>query len=447
MTQILSPTSSARAGADLTEAAFSGVSSSVLAERYRDVRAATEQLAARLEPDDYCLQSMSDASPPKWHLAHTTWFFETFILAPASPDYEPFHESFGYLFNSYYNSIGGAHPRPERGLLSRPTVSEVARYRRHVDALILDLLGRDVLSQQQLAAVEVGLNHEQQHQELLLTDLKHAFAQNSLHPEYVQSNGPMERVVAPPLRWTQHDGGLVQIGHDGGRFGFDNEFPRHAVHLEPFELASRATTNGEYLEFIEDGGYEQSELWLSDGWALVNEQKWDAPLYWEKRDGTWYAFTLWGMRPLDPAVPVCHISYFEADAFATWARARLPREQEWELAAKDLAVEGTFVERGAFHPMALRNDDQPLAQMFGDVWEWTSSPYSPYPGFRSLPGSLGEYNGKFMCNQMVLRGGSCITPQSHMRETYRNFWHPHTRFQFSGLRLARDVGRDASPTG
>ncbi|MEM6989464.1 MAG: ergothioneine biosynthesis protein EgtB [Myxococcota bacterium] len=426
------------------EVAFSGATSEALAERYRDVRRASETLVAPLETEDYGLQSMPDASPPKWHLAHTTWFFETFLLVPSCEGYQPFNEQFGYLFNSYYNSVGGMHPRPKRGLLSRPTVAEVFRYRQHVDALVIDLLRRGDLSDRELATIEVGLHHEQQHQELLLTDIKHAFAQNSMRPAYIDSRRPVERVVATEMRWAAFEGGMVELGHTGHGFGFDNEFPRHSVHVEPFELASRLTTNGEFIDFIEDGGYERPELWLSDGWSLVQQEGWGAPLYWERRDGRWYAFTLWGMRPVDPAAPVCHVSYYEADAFASWSGARLPRESEWEVASNTAAVEGSFVESGSFHPMPLKKGDARMAQMFGDVWEWTASAYGPYPGFRTLGGALGEYNGKFMCNQMVLRGGSCATPRSHIRASYRNFWHPHTRFQFSGIRLARSP--DASGT-
>ncbi len=422
------------------EAAFSGATSEALAERFRDVRRTSESLVEPLETEDFSLQSMADASPPKWHLAHTTWFFETFVLATSCEGYVPFNDAFGYLFNSYYNSVGGMHPRPQRGLLSRPTVADVFRYRGHVDALIVDLLRRGDLSERELMTVEVGLHHEQQHQELLLTDLKHGFSVNPMRPAYIDSKRPVERVVAPDLQWNAHPGGLVAMGHNGHGFGFDNEFPRHEVHIPAFEIASRLTTNGEYIAFIEDGGYSRPELWLSDGWSLVQSEGWDSPLYWERRNGQWYAFTLWGMRPVDPAAPVCHVSYYEADAFASWAGARLPREAEWEVASVAASVEGAFLESGSFHPLPLRNTNGGgAAQMFGDVWEWTSSAYAPYPGFRTLGGALGEYNGKFMCNQMVLRGGSCATPRSHVRGSYRNFWHPHTRFQFSGLRLARDA--------
>lgn len=426
------------------EAALVRANAEALAERFRTVRRASEDLVATLETEDFGLQSMPDASPPKWHLAHTTWFFETFVLAPSCEGYEPFHERFGYLFNSYYNTVGQMHPRPERGLLSRPTVAEVFRYRGHVDALILDLLRRDALGPAETEAMEVGLHHEQQHQELLLTDIKHAFSINPLRPAYIESSRPVERFVAPELNWISHERGNVEIGHDGVAFGFDNEFPRHTVALQPFELATRLTTNGEFIEFIEDGGYTRPELWLSDGWAMAQSEGWAAPFYWEKRDGRWFTFTLWGMRPVDPAAPVCHVSYYEADAYASWTGYRLPREAEWEVASRAASTEGAFMESGSFHPMPLRRADHHLAQMFGDVWEWTASPYAPYPGFRTLGGALGEYNGKFMCNQMVLRGGSCATPRSHIRGTYRNFWHPHTRFQFTGLRLARDV--DAGPS-
>lgn len=423
------------------EEAFSGATSEALAERFRDVRLASEQLVAPLEPEDFCLQSMPDASPAKWHLAHTTWFFETFVLEAALEGYQPFHPQFGFLFNSYYDSVGGRHPRAKRGMLTRPSVGEVMRYRGHIDALVGDLLRRDSLSKRALAVIEIGLHHEQQHQELMLTDIKHGFSVNPMRPAYIASHRPVERVVAPDLQWTEHRAGLIEIGHQGGGFGFDNEFPRHKVHVESFELASRLTTNGEYLAFMADGGYERPELWLSDGWALAqgdDNGRWRAPLYWERRNDAWVAFTLWGMRPVDPAAPVCHVSYYEADAFATWAGARLPREAEWEFAVAGASV-GTFVESGSFHPMPLRHYTGGLAQMLGDVWEWTASPYESYPGFQKLDGALGEYNGKFMSNQMVLRGGSCATPQSHIRASYRNFWYPHTRFQFSGFRLARDA--------
>ncbi|MCA9705811.1 MAG: ergothioneine biosynthesis protein EgtB [Myxococcales bacterium] len=425
-----------------TAATTSGVPwvpASDLAARYPSVRAATRALTEPLELEDYGLQSMTEASPAKWHLAHTTWFFEAFVLARQVPGYEPFHPRFGYLFNSYYETVGRMHPRPARGLLSRPTVAQVQRYRDHVDEAMARLLA-DPLPPAAAAVVEVGLHHEQQHQELILTDLKHGLGCNPLRPAYRE---PRARAQGEPggLQWLEHPGGLVELGHRGDGFGFDNEFPRHRAYLAPFALASRPVTCGEYLEFMADGGYARSELWLSAGWDVVRARGWQAPLYWERPapDAGWELFTLEGLRPVDPSEPVCHLSLYEADAFARWHDSRLPTEAEWETACASRPVAGNFAERGAFHPA-------PLAaavglgphQAFGDVWEWTASAYAPYPGFRPLDGSLAEYNGKFMCNQLVLRGGSCATPASHARATYRNFFPPEARWQFSGLRLARD---------
>jgi len=406
-----------------------------LGERFRAVREASVGLCDPLEVEDYLLQSMPDASPAKWHLAHTTWFFETFVLADGSADYAPFHPGFSFVFNSYYNTIGERIGRDRRGLLSRPTVPEVLAYRDHVDERVARLL--DSADEARLDAlrpiVEIGLHHEQQHQELILTDLKHAFAGNPLRPTY---RGRMdEPAVAPvPQAWTAHPGGLARIGHEGEGFAYDNESPRHRTFLEPFELASRPATNGEYLEFMTEGGYERPEFWLSAGWAARTTQGWRAPLYWEA-DGS-SSFTLAGMRPIDPAEPVCHVSQYEADAFARWAGARLPTEAEWEVAAGSAPIAGNFVESGRFHPVAAGPGKD---QLYGDVWEWTASPYVAYPGYRPPPGALGEYNGKFMSNQMILRGGSCATPASHIRPTYRNFFPPDARWQFSGFRLARDV--------
>ncbi len=409
-----------------------------LQERYRAVRAATAALAAPLSVEDQVVQTMPDASPTKWHLAHTSWFFETFVLARRG--YAPFHERWGYLFNSYYEGVGARVARPRRGLLSRPTVAEVLEHRAHVDRAMLDVLESDLGA---LApVVEIGLHHEQQHQELLLTDVKTVLASNPLHPIYRERPSPPSastRASAPPeTRFVEHEGGLHEIGDASSAFAFDNERPRHNVFLERFAIASRLVTNGEYLAFMADRGYERPELWLSDGWATAQARGWEAPLYWE-RDGEsgWSIATLAGLLPLDPYEPVCHVSLYEADAFARWAGARLPTEAEWEIAARAAPIDGNFVERERFHPAPLVDRGEPIAQLFGDVWEWTASPYAPYPGFRPLDGTLGEYNGKFMCNQFVLRGGSCATPHDHVRATYRNFFPPDARWQFSGVRLAR----------
>ena len=408
---------------------------------YMDVRQATVQLCAGLSPEDCALQSMPDASPVKWHLAHTTWFFETFVLEPYIPGYRHFHPQFRVLFNSYYFSVGDRHPRPERGLLSRPGVEEVFDYRNHVDRHMADLLA-DAKRGPEIPQdiVELGLNHEQQHQELIVTDLKHLLSKNPLLPAFVKPRVQRDSLPAD-ASWHSHPGGLCMLGHAGRGFAFDNESPRHRVFVNPFEIASRPVTNREYLAFIDDGGYRRPELWLSDGWDTVQAQRWAAPLYWEERDGGWRLFTLAGPRDIDPDEPICHVSYYEASAYARWAGARLPTEAEWEIVAEGLAISGNFAELGAFHPAPPSKHAKPAspAQMFGDVWEWTQSSYSPYPGFKPAPGAVGEYNGKFMCNQLVLRGGSCATPQSHIRPTYRNFFVPSARWQFSGIRLARDA--------
>jgi len=407
-------------------------------ERYRAVREATESLCRDLAVEDYCIQSMPDVSPPKWHLAHTTWFFETFLLAPYLPRYAAFDPAYHHLFNSYYESAGMPFPRAQRGLLARPTVEEVYRYRAHVDRGIETLLVRPAAGQRAAhvaARLTLGLQHEQQHQELLLTDIKHNFAINPLRPVYRRAPSPAGS--APKLVWRTCPGGLAAIGHAGEDFAFDNETPRHRVHLEPYALASRLVTNGEYLAFMEDGGYERAELWLADGWRTVKEQEWRAPLYWVRDEG-WLQMTLSGPRPVGPDEPVCHVSYYEAEAYARWAGARLPTEAEWESAADGEAVAGNLLETGALQPRPA-SDGPGLRQVYGDVWEWTASPYAPYPGYRPLPGALGEYNGKFMCNQYVLRGGSCATPANHLRATYRNFFPPAARWQFSGIRLARDA--------
>jgi ergothioneine biosynthesis protein EgtB len=414
-----------------------------LRDAYRAVRGLTERLCAPLGPEDYVVQSMPDASPAKWHLAHTTWFFGTFILAAFDPGHEPFHPHYGYLFNSYYNALGDRLPRPRRGLLTRPTVEEVYRYRAHVDARMERLLeDADEARLRGLGPlVELGLNHEQQHQELLLTDLKHAFACNPLRPAYRDRPAPpaSTRGAGVPPAWVDYPEGLREMGHDGNGFAFDNEGPRHRVFLEGFRLAARLVTNREYRAFVEDGGYRRPDLWLSDGWAARQAQSWEAPLYWERDGDDWRQFTLEGLQPLCDDEPVCHVSYYEADAFARWAGSRLPTEAEWEVVARDMPVDGNLLDDERFQPAPASAvaAGRPV-QLYGDVWEWTASPYVAYPGYRPAAGALGEYNGKFMCNQLVLRGGSCVTPRSHLRPTYRNFFPPDARWQFSGFRLAKD---------
>jgi ergothioneine biosynthesis protein EgtB len=412
-----------------------------LVGRYTSVRASTEGLCAPLSAEDAALQSMPDASPAKWHLAHTSWFFETFVLRPGMAGYRVFDPGYEMLFNSYYRSVGEPYPRPRRGLLSRPSLEEVLRYRRHVDQAMGELLsaaGRPERGEL-LGVVELGLQHEQQHQELLLTDVKHLLYQNPLRPAYRSAGGaPAVSGAARRLDFVGFPGGFAAIGHAGPGFAFDNEGPRHRRWLEPFALATRLVTNGEWMAFIADRGYERPELWLSDGFDAVTGGGWRAPLYWE-RDGQGFAhFTLEGMQPLRPEEPVCHVSAYEADAFARWAGVRLPGEDEWEVGAADRPVAGNFVESARLGPAAA-GPAEPPAQLFGDVWEWTRSPYAAYPGYAPPPGALGEYNGKFMCNQLVLRGGSCATPRSHLRASYRNFFPPGARWQFSGVRLARDA--------
>ncbi len=426
-----------------------GKSASALARKFTEVRSTTVGLAAPLSVEDQMLQSMPDASPTKWHLAHTTWFFETFLLAPHAPDYRPVDARFRDLFNSYYKQVG-AHPfRGSRGLMSRPSLDDVHAYRRRVDEAMHRLI--ESADDELLPLIELGVNHEQQHQELILTDIKHALWSSPLQPPYRENiGGP--RLSRPSLaghgsdvdpRWLDFDGGVHQIGHRGEGFAFDNEGPRHEVLLRPFRLAARLVTNGDWQAFMDDGGYRRPEWWLSDGWDTVVAQRWNAPLYWECRDDGWWQYTLSGMRRVDGNEPVCHVSYYEADAYARWAGARLPLEQEWEIAAERNPSFGTMLDDQVFHPQASREKSPPdaaraaaLSKIFGDVWEWTASPYVAYPGFQPAAGALGEYNGKFMCNQMVLRGGSCATPRSHIRATYRNFFPPPARWQFSGVRLA-----------
>ena len=402
-----------------------------LARRFTEIRNTSMRITEGLTAEDQMVQSMPDASPTKWHLAHTTWFFETFILQPHGDGYKPFDPRFRNLFNSYYKQLG-PHPfRGARGLMSRPTLSQVEAYRVHVDQALLAFL--ENADAEMLELVELGLNHEQQHQELILTDIKHALWSSPLRPDLPAE---MTDTTTPSaMSWTELEGGIHLIGHPGGGFAFDNESPQHEILLRPFRIASRDVTNAEYLEFIEDGGYRRPELWLSEGWDAVNAQGWNAPLYWEHRDDGWWQFAHGGMKRVNPAEPVCHISYFEADAYARWRDARLPSEEEWEVAAVRLPSCGTFLDDYVFHPQPAGGEGN--RQMFGDVWQWTSSPYIAYPGFRPAAGLIGEYNGKFMCNQWVLRGGSCATPRSHIRPTYRNFFPAHARWQFSGLRLAR----------
>ena len=408
-------------------------------DRLDAVRAATMQLAAPLSAEDCALQSMPDASPVKWHLAHTTWFFETFVLERFIRDYRHFDPRYRVLFNSYYNAVGDKHPRPDRGLLSRPTLDEVHSYRRQVEDHLVALVAQATDDAELASLLELGLQHEQQHQELILTDLKHLLSRNPLQPAYME-RWPLTPVKPRPSRWIGFAGGMVSVGHHGAGFCFDNEQPRHQVFLAPFELASHPVTHGDFLAFIDDGGYTRPELWLSLGLDMVQAQRWTAPMYWERRDGRWTTFTLHGRVEIDPATPMTHVSYFEADAYARWAGARLPTEFEWEAGAADGAIDGNFQDSGALHPLAPRMDPPHgnPSQLFGDVWEWTGSAYAPYPGFTAAPGAVGEYNGKFMCNQYVLRGGSCATPRSHIRATYRNFFPPEARWQFSGVRLARD---------
>jgi ergothioneine biosynthesis protein EgtB len=412
-----------------------------LGDRYASVRAFTEQLCEPLAVEDFVVQSMPDASPTRWHLAHTTWFFETFVLARWEADYRPINPDYQVLFNSYYNSVGEQFPRERRGLLTRPTVAEVFAYRHAVDQRIGRLLNssNDDDAKAIAPVVEMGIHHEQQHQELMLTDIKHALSCNPLWPAY-RKLPPVADTTVEPAGWCAQQGGLVEIGHAGAAFAFDNECPRHQVFLQPYAIQDRLVTTGEFLEFMNDDGYRRPDLWLSLGWSTVRAQKWIAPLYWVQLDREWSEFTLWGLRPLNAAEPLCHVSYFEADAFARWRGARLPTEAEWEHAAAGIGPHGSFVEGEHYHPAPLARDRGGIAQMFGEVWQWTASPYLPYPGFATADGALGEYNGKFMCNQYVLRGGSCATPASHIRATYRNFFPPEARWQFSGLRLARDVG-------
>jgi dimethylhistidine N-methyltransferase len=417
------------------------ISSSTLTERFDAVRAATENLAEPLSAEDQSIQSMPDSSPTKWHRAHTTWFFETVLLKRFAPGYNIYDPSYAYLFNSYYESLGARHPRAERGLITRPSAAEVGEYRKHVDGAMGSLLGETALGADPyvVALTELGIHHEQQHQELLLTDILHAFSRNPRNPVY----GPYFSALvrdSKPIAFIEFDGGEVEIGHDGNGFSFDNERPRHRAILEPYRIADRPVTNGEWIEFIADGGYRNVLLWLSDGWAIVRQESWEAPLYWQNIDGVWHAMTLSGLRPVELDAPVSQVSFYEADAYARWCGKRLPTEAEWEHAYSITGSErGNLVSGRYYRPLAAQCGSAPLKQMIGDVLEWTASPYAPFPGFAPLTGAVAEYNGKFMINQMVLKGGSCVTPNDHIRPSYRNFFYPHQRWQFSGLRLAEDA--------
>lgn len=425
---------------------MSVLTTTVAAEGFCRVRSQSLALCAPLTAEDMMVQSCADASPAKWHLAHTTWFFETFVLREFVPGYKPFHKDFIWLFNSYYNAVSEQPEKKLRSSFSRPAAEEILAYRHHVDAAMEDFAAGEI-PEDARERIVLGLNHEQQHQELLITDIKHGFWSNPLHPAYLQgAEAIREAGEVAPVRWVEFAGGVAEIGYDGKEFCFDNETPRHKVYLEPYRLASRPVSCGEYLAFMEDGGYKRPELWLSEGWNTVGAEEWEAPLYWRRGENGSEVFTLRGFVPLKDlaATPVCHISYFEADAYARWAGKALPTEAEWETAAAAAPVEGNLLEEQTLHPQAPKRASkgeqdaagQEVGQLYGDVWEWTVSAYLPYPGYHPLPGALGEYNGKFMCNQMVLRGGSVATPASHIRAAYRNFFAPATRWQFSGVRLA-----------
>ena len=414
------------------------VETASLPDRLMETRQLSVELAEPLSDEDQVVQANDDASPTKWHLAHTTWFFEAFLLKSFLPGYRIFDDNFEYCFNSYYESVGPRQPRAKRGLLTRPSAAEVRAYRTHVDAALSRLCRHADLPARALELIELGINHEQQHQELLLTDILSLFAAEPLKPAYRRAGPGVAVTDAIPLEFVGFDGGIFKVGHEGNGFAYDNEGPRHEQLVRPFKLANRCVTNAEWIAFIEDGGYAAPTLWLADGWATAKTQGWTAPLYWEEADGGYMQMSLLGFRPVDPAAPVTHISYYEADAFARWAGYRLPSEFEWEVAAAKLPVEGRMLGEGHLRPLAAEAGRGPR-QIFGDVWEWTASAYLPYPGFKAAPGAVGEYNGKFMCNQFVLRGGSCVTPEGHIRRTYRNFFYPHQRWQFMGLRLAADA--------
>ena len=412
-----------------------------LLKSYKKVRSFSHKLAKPLSKEDYVVQSMPDVSPTKWHLAHTSWFFEAFVLSKTINKYRSLHPQYNFLFNSYYIQVGDRHSRPKRGLISRPTVDEVFEYREYVDKNMLRLFKNidDKKFKKIAEVIEIGIHHEQQHQELIVTDIKHVLSENPLFPTYKKSIESKNAKSSARLNWVDFEGGIHTIGNEGDKFGYDNEFPVHKTYIEPFSLASRLVTNGEYMEFINSGGYSKPELWLSDGWNTVSSNSWDSPLYWIKNGSNWDQFTLGGLKKIEMNQPVCHLSFYEAEAFSRWAGSRLPSEFEWEIASQEQKIEGNFADNGNFHPASIKNGNGELSQMYGDVWEWTRSPYTPYPGYKAPPGALGEYNGKFMCNQMVLRGGSCATSKSHIRNSYRNFFPPGSRWQFMGLRLAKDA--------
>jgi len=423
------------------ETTASHLNRSNLQKRYNAVRKFSEEFCKPLETEDYVIQSMPDVSPTKWHLAHTSWFFEAFVLREYDPDYKSLHPQYSYLFNSYYIQAGERFSRPHRGLLSRPTVKEVYEYRRYVDEKMKEFFENtpEEIFPNFAVLIEIGLNHEQQHQELMVTDIKHVLSVNPLKPKIIDAP-QINSIDLPDIEWVKFEGGVKEIGHEGEGFFYDNEKPRHKVYLNDFQLASRLITNGEFIQFIEDNGYKRPELWLSDGVARVENNKWNAPLYWKKIDGEWYQFTLSGFGKVNPDEPVSHISFYEAEAFANWTGARLATEAEWEVASEGLDYDGNFAESGIYHPAPVtKPTGGKLQQMFGDLWEWTRSDYAPYPGYRIPPGAIGEYNGKFMSGQIVLRGGSCATSKTHIRNTYRNFFYPHSRWQFSGIRLAKDL--------
>ncbi|MBG0799644.1 ergothioneine biosynthesis protein EgtB [Methylocystis sp. L43] len=427
--------------ASILDTQLSASAHGALSDRLFETRRLSIELAAPLSAEDMVVQAMEDASPTKWHLAHTSWFFETFVLTPYLTDYQLFDEAFNYCFNSYYEHQGPRQPRPKRGLLTRPSLDRVLAYREHVDLALAQLLAEQTNAPKALFdTLEVGINHEQQHQELMLTDILSLFAANPLKPAYRPTQPRSIPAPCEPLRWIDFAGGVFPIGHGGKGFAWDNEGPRHEVLLRPFRLADRLVTNREWLAFVADGGYETATLWLSDGWAAILRENWHAPLYWESRDGEWFEMSLEGLQPLNLDAPVAHVSYYEADAFARWSGKRLPTEFEWEVAAAAAPKQGNFLETAALHPRPAEvRPNGSLRQMFGDVWEWTQSAYLPYPGYRAPEGALGEYNGKFMVGQHVLRGGSCVTPQDHVRPSYRNFFYPHQRWQFLGLRLASEI--------
>ncbi|NVF16310.1 ergothioneine biosynthesis protein EgtB [Vreelandella sulfidaeris] len=429
---------------DLTIETIDSIHTKEWLRAYQRVRAATDAICEPLHKEDYMVQSMPDVSPPKWHIAHVSWFFEAFILKPFHPSYQTLDPAYDYLFNSYYETHGTPFPRPERGMISRPTVDDVYRYRAHINQAMEELLNDPPQEhlQEILHRLELGLPHEQQHQELLFMDIKHILAQNPLCPVYRGDLVSAPAHEVGELGWHAYPAGVRQIGHDANdsRFAYDNEMGRHRQFIEAFQIADRPVTNGEFLTFMQAGGYDKPDYWLSDGWATVKAEGWKAPLYWVERDGVWHHYTLSGLVPVDVNAPVCHVSFYEADAYAQWAGARLPTEAEWEAVAQHVPLHGNFVEQGHLQPVAAApgGSSEGPRQMFGDVWEWTGSAYRPYPGFRKLPGSLGEYNGKFMSGQMVLRGGCCATPEDHIRTTYRNFFPPHARCAFSGFRLAKE---------